>query len=605
VGITKFGAGTLTLSSSGNTYTGDTKVGAGSLAINHANALSGSALDLATADLGTVSFGPTITAATLGSLKGSRNLLLNNTAAIPAAVTLTVGANNATNIYTGQLSGLGHLYKSGTGTQTLDPGSAASMSLGSISANGGSLILKSGTFANTAKDPQVSLAAYNIGAGARGGTLTIDGATLNVGAGNNLKIAATTAGSLSVLSGTVTSNDIVIGHNGAGIATQSGGTVTTTNLYHQDGGAGNSYTLTGGSLTARRIYNNTASTADFTLNLNGGTLYSAASTTNLIDSQNTGAQISVLLGEGNTFIDTTASSASIVRPMGNMPAAVGTFTKAGINTLTLTGANTYTGSTTINAGTLAVGSSGSLSDASAVVVKSTGTFDVSGITASEKVASLTGEAGSFLKLGGKTLEFGNSSDTSYLGSIDSSTGGELTKTGAGKFTLAASSYTGTAPKINIALGTLLTGGANLPATTAITLSGGTLNTGTASNTVESLTVAEPSVIDFAGGGTPVLTFANRGTWSAVLQVWNWTGTVMGSGTGGQLKFSDGVDGPQLSASQVQFFSGSGTGAIGAGGVFLGTELVPVPEPATLFSSSVLMGLIVFRRRRQPGSAQVA
>jgi fibronectin-binding autotransporter adhesin len=380
VAITKFGVGTLTLSGSGNTYTGDTKAGAGTLVINHANALSGSALDMATADTGTVSFGPTITAATLGSLKGSRNLSLNNTAAIPAAVTLTVGANNATNSYTGQLSGLGHIYKSGTGTQTLDPGAAASMSIGSLSANSGTLILKSGTFATTAKDPSGSLSGYNIGAGARGGILTIDGATLNVGGGNNLKIAATASGTLNILSGTVTSTEVIIGHNGAGVATQSGGTVTTTNLYHQDGGAGNSYTLTGGSLTARRIFNNTTGVQDFTLNLNGGTLSSAASTTNLIDNHNTGAQITVLLGPGNTSIDTTASSASIVRPMGNMASETGTFTKAGTNTLTLTAANTYTGATRINGGTLAITGTGSIANSSTIIVGASTTFDVSGVT---------------------------------------------------------------------------------------------------------------------------------------------------------------------------------------------------------------------------------
>lgn len=393
LGITKFGAGTLTLSGSGNTYTGDTKPVAGSLVINHANALSGSALDLATADTGTVSFGPTITAATLGSLKGSRNLSLVNTAGSPAAVTLSVGANNvATNTYTGQLSGSGHLYKTGTGIQILDPGSAASITIGSLSANGGNLILKSGTFANTAKDPQGSLAAYNIGAGARAGTLTIDGATLNVGSGNNLKIAATTSGSLSVLSGTVTSNDLVIGHNGAGTATQSGGTVTVTNLYHQDAGAGSSYTLSGGELTARRIYN-TAATGDFTLNLNGGTLKSATGTTNLIDTQGAGAQISVLLGTGNTIIDTTASSASIVRPMGDMPAVAGAITKSGTNTLTLTQPSTYSGGTTVTQGTLlANNTTGSATGTGAVNVNGGvlgGTGSISGATAINSTGTLS------------------------------------------------------------------------------------------------------------------------------------------------------------------------------------------------------------------------
>jgi fibronectin-binding autotransporter adhesin len=521
VAITKFGAGILTLSGSGNTYTGDTKAGAGSLVINHANALSGSALDMATADTGTVSFGSTITAATLGSLKGSRNLSLNNTAAVPAAVTLTVGANNATNSYTGQLSGLGHIYKSGTGTQTLDPGSAASMSIGSLSANGGTLILKSGTFATTAKDPSTSpaLSAYNVGAGARGGILTIDGATLNVGGGNNLKIAATTSGTLNILSGAVTSNDVVIGHNGAGVATQSGGTVTTTNLYHQDGGTGNSYTLTGGSLTARRIFNNTASAADFTLNLNGGTLNSAASTTNLIDNNNTGAQITVLLGAGNTSIDTTASSASIVRPMGNMAAATGTFTKTGINTLTLTAANTYTGATRINGGTLALTGTGSIADSSAIIVGASTTFDVSGVTGgftlgTNQTLSGPGSVNGAMDVSG-TLSPGSSPGTLATGSETWLNGGDynwqiLDATGT-----AGSHYDTVAITGTLDLTQLTGGGFNINlwslASTGPDVSGNALNFLTTNNYSWTLASAGSEILGFDATNFIINIGSNNGT----------------------------------------------------------------------------------------------
>ncbi len=521
VGITKFGAGTLTLSGSGNTYTGDTKAGAGTLVINHASALSGSALDMATADTGTVSFGSTITAATLGSLKGSRNLSLNNTAAVPAAVTLTVGANNATNSYTGQLSGLGHIYKSGTGTQTLDPGSAASMSIGSLSANGGTLILKSGTFATTAKDPSTSpaLSAYNIGAGARGGILTIDGATLNVGGGSNLKIAATTSGTLNILSGTVTSNDVVIGHNGAGVATQSGGTVTTTNLYHQDGGAGNSYTLSGGSLTARRIYNNTASAADFTLNLNGGTLNSAASTTNLIDNNNTGAQITVLLGAGNTSIDTTASSASIVRPMGNMAAATGTFTKTGINTLTLTAANTYTGDTRINGGTLALTGTGAIANSSAIIVGASTTFDVSGVTGgfalgTNQTLSGPGSVNGAMDVSG-TLSPGSSPGTLTTGSQTWLNGGDYNWQILDASGTAGSHYDTVAITGTLDLTELTAGGFNINlwslASTGPDVSGNALNFLTTNNYSWTLASAGSGILGFDAANFILNIGSNNGT----------------------------------------------------------------------------------------------
>lgn len=64
--------------------------------------------------------------------------------------------------------------------------------------------------------------------------------------------------------------------------------------------------------------------------------------------------MSVLLGTGNTQIDTSLSSATISRPIGDMPTQVGTFTKIGANTLTLSEAGTYTGGTTVSAGSLLV-----------------------------------------------------------------------------------------------------------------------------------------------------------------------------------------------------------------------------------------------------------
>lgn len=345
VAVSKFGNGTLTLSGSGNTYSGDTRIGAGSLLIGHANALSGSRLDMNTADAGTLGFSG-ITAATLGGLIGSRNIALTNAAS--AAVTLSVGNSNIANIYTGLFSGSGHLYKIGTNTFTLDPGAGNSMSLGSLSANAGTMILKSGTINTTGIDPGV--AAYLTGVGARGGTMTIDGATLNVGGGRAFKPGSSVNGTANVLSGALNASAVVVGHNGTVMMTHSGGTVTAPVVYHQDGGTG-TYTLSGGTLNTGRIYNS-SNNGFFNLNLNGGTLQAASGTLNLIDSHTTSNQLAVFLGSENTQIDTTSSNASIARPMADMAGQQGRFTKIGTNTLTLLTASTYSGGTTLSAGTL-------------------------------------------------------------------------------------------------------------------------------------------------------------------------------------------------------------------------------------------------------------
>jgi autotransporter-associated beta strand protein len=66
----------------------------------------------------------------------------------------------------------------------------------------------------------------------------------------------------------------------------------------------------------------------------------------------------------------------------------GTLEKTGGGTLTLNAANTYTGATVIDAGTLALGASGAISASSGV--ENDGAFDISGISAGASIKSLAG-----------------------------------------------------------------------------------------------------------------------------------------------------------------------------------------------------------------------
>jgi autotransporter-associated beta strand protein len=61
--------------------------------------------------------------------------------------------------------------------------------------------------------------------------------------------------------------------------------------------------------------------------------------------------------------------------------------KTGTGTLTLSGSNAYSGATTINAGTLALGAGGSIAASNGVTVAAGATFDVS--ASSQTVAALT------------------------------------------------------------------------------------------------------------------------------------------------------------------------------------------------------------------------
>ena len=80
-----------------------------------------------------------------------------------------------------------------------------------------------------------------------------------------------------------------------------------------------------------------------------------------------------------------------------------------------------------------------------------------------------------------------------------------------------------------------------------------------------------------------------------LAVWNWQGTLNTSGGNNQLSFdSQGLPAGQI--ANIEFFSNNGVTSLGQG-VFMGNELVPVPEPGALFSVAALFGAIGFRGRR--------
>ncbi|MFM8496405.1 MAG: beta strand repeat-containing protein, partial [Planctomycetia bacterium] len=129
--VAQVGSGTLVLNGA-NTYTGTTRIVAGSLSIGGASALQSSTLDLNAADAGTISsIGQD---STLGGLTGSRNLDMRTR-------TLSIGNNNQSTTYSGTLSN-GGLTKVGSGTLTL---TAANAYAGTTSISGGVLQVGDGT----------------------------------------------------------------------------------------------------------------------------------------------------------------------------------------------------------------------------------------------------------------------------------------------------------------------------------------------------------------------------------------------------------------------------------------------------------------------------
>jgi YVTN family beta-propeller protein/autotransporter-associated beta strand protein len=308
------------------------------------------------------------------------------------------GASNAVNIFSVSFSGL--LTLSGSSAAGTGPYSVG------LCGNGSAMLGTGGTFvANTAG----SLGCTGSSASFTGGTLKINGTGLSISTPMTLGTAGGTIdtnGNSAALSG-------IIG--GSGGLTKSGtGTLTLSGINTYTGGT----TINGGILSVGAD-NNLGGAG--VLAFGGGTLQY---------SNGFSSSRAVTLNAGGGTIDTNGNSVTLSGIIGG----TGSLTKSGTGTLTLSGANIYSGGTTVNAGTL------------------------SGDTTSLQGA-ITNNA---------TVIFDQTANGTYAGAM-SGTGG-LTKNGTGKTILSGiNTYTG---DTNINGGILSVNGSI--ASNALVNSGGTL-----------------------------------------------------------------------------------------------------------------------------------
>ncbi len=225
-------------------------------------------------------------------------------------------------------------------------------------------------------------------------------------------------------------------------------------------------------------------------NISGSNSWSGAIT--LAASSTIDADAGTLDVEANIVNSTSTATFTNVGTIifnGALGSGTGAFVKYGTGLLSLGGTNTYTGTTTIYAGTVQCNMAGTLSSASAFTVNTNGTLNLNGFN--QTIASLAGTGPGNVTLGSATLTAGAAASTTFAGVIGS-TGG-LVKTGVGTMTLSGvNTYTGSttinAGAISIAAAT---GIGNI--TNALTLNGGTLIASTA------LTLARPITLGTNGG----------------------------------------------------------------------------------------------------------
>lgn len=250
-----------------------------------------------------------------------------------------------------------------------------------------------------------------------GGTLNIRYAGANVDLANNLVISGSNNIYLGVaknlgLNGTISgSGTLTLGNDGqnstiylSGANTMTSGTITLANNTNSVRFANAS----AGNANVAWVVNNTGANKN-TLDFTTGTIsFGSLSGSGLLQANNaTGTKV-ISVGGLNT--NSTFSGA-----IGGGSGTIAV-TKVGSGTWTLSGANTYTGATTVNAGTLALGAANRIADTSALVMNG-GTFATGGF--SETLGVLTLSSNSILDFGSgnSALVFADSSGATWSGTL--------------------------------------------------------------------------------------------------------------------------------------------------------------------------------------------
>lgn len=380
--LTKTGAGALVLAGA-NTYNGGTTIGDGMLQIGAGG--------------------------TTGSLVGN---VTNNG-------TLAFNRSNAQS-FTGTITGTGSLTQIGTGVTTL---TASGSSVGNASVTAGTLDLaQTGAFTTTG--------AYNTATGAT--TQIAANATLAVGtaftqtAGSILNVAL---GSVQpVITATTADLNGTLNISGFGASIPNTASALTSTLFNvirtaAAGGITNDFsTVTLGGA---------ASPADY-LRLAGSKSVNA-------QDYNIGFGLTWLAGgENGNGVFTLAGVSDLFNVDVVLANQTGPFTldwdgttltKAGPGTLILSAANTYTGPTVIDAGTLRMGIANNLNSSSAVSVASGATLDLDNFDQTTNNLSGVGN----VTLGSAVLTVNDTVPTTFGGVISGT--GSLVKTGGSTLTL--------------------------------------------------------------------------------------------------------------------------------------------------------------------------
>lgn len=416
-GFAQIGTGTTTLTLN-NTYSGGTTVNRGTLTVGTGGTLG--------ASTGTLSVNNTNTGAgidvvlnlatavntTVGSLSGNISTPSSgtNTATINIANTRTLTVNQTTDTtFAGVLAGTGGgftlgsgsthvLTLSGNNTYTGDTTISAGVLQIGNGGTTGTLGNNSNTFIDSGAELRINRSTDSFGY-AYSGQLSGSG-TVNILDSRRFNFQNTNQTSSSNLAFTMGAGSILGINTSSAVTEVRLGELSGSGIIQRAGGAGGTATLViggkgtdstySGAITATEISIDKVGSGTLTLtnsNTFGGATTITAGTLQLGDGGSTGrlSATSSITNNANLTINRNNAFTQLTDLNNKAITSTGSFTQAGTGTTTLSLANTYSGGTSVNAGTLVIngdnsGATGAvtvasgLSNSSAVRLKGTGTI---------------------------------------------------------------------------------------------------------------------------------------------------------------------------------------------------------------------------------------
>src|SRR6185437_5760181 len=552
-GLNIQGPGFIVMSNSTDNYTGNTTVTAGTLRIDAGGALGGSTLILNGGNLNvfagnSVSISNALQINTSSFYTGPGSLTLAGNGSFSNSSILTNSAPSGGSLsLSGNISGSGSITQSSAGTLTLGGNNTynggAILSAGTLVVNNNNALGSGGTLTLSGGALQTTSAGTNIG-----NTWSVTGAS-SISGSTNLTLSGN--GTLSTLltntnTATTTLSGIISGSNG--VTQNSSGTLLLSGANTYTGAT----TVSAGTLQAG-IANSFGNGSDISVSSGA-----------ILNLNNFAQTIGSLAGAGNVTLSaaltTGGNSDNNSTTYSGVMSGAGSLTKGGTGTLTLSGANTYTGATTVSAGTLTAGIANSFGNGSDVSVASGAILNLNSFA--QTIGSLAGAGNVTLSAALTTGGNSNNNSTTYSGVMNGV--GSLTKGGTGTLTLSgANTYTGATA---VSAGTLQAGIANSfgNGSDVSVASGAILNLNSFAQTIGSL----------AGAGNVTLSAAlttggnsdnNSTTYSGVM---SGVGSLTKGGTGTFILSGNNTYGgiTTISAGTLQVGAGSTSGSLGTNNV---------------------------------------